>query len=169
MKRKTISAVLAFAIFAIVISSALKAQLAPSSNTADYEVKIVKGELFVRQKGTTDWRSSEKITEPIVVGALDESHKIYVVTKAIKGPTAIHMEPPNYPSDTPKSAQRSQVSLVAVVDDHGAVRDPVIESSPGPEFSKAALEAMKKWSFKPAKLNSVPVAVLIKVILEFSS
>lgn len=167
MRRRTISAVFTFGILTFVLSINAKAQLAPSSSTADYEVKIAKGELFVRQKGTTDWRSSEKITEPIVVGALDESHKIYVVTKAIKGPTAIHMESPNYPSDAPKSAQRSQVSLVAVVDDYGAVRDPVIESSPGPEFSKAALEAMKKWSFKPAKLNRVPVAVLIKVILEF--
>jgi len=44
---------------------------------------------------------------------------------------------------------------------------PTIDSSPGPEFAKAAIEAVKKWRFEPAKLNGQPVAVLISVEMEF--
>jgi TonB family protein len=47
------------------------------------------------------------------------------------------------------------------------VSDPIVDSAPGPEFAKAAVEAVKKWTFKPAELNGQPVAVLAIVTMQF--
>lgn len=58
--------------------------------------------------------------------------------------------------------------LHITVDDLGVVRSPTVDASPGPEFDKAAIDAIKKWTFEPAKLNGQPVAVLINVTIEFS-
>ena len=166
--RKTNTAVIAFGIVVLCSFNIVKGQQDTSSDAADYEVKIQKGEFLVRRKGTSEWRPSAKLSEPIVVGSLDGSHKIYVGTKAIKPPKAIRMEPPGYPIGEQKSTREGQVSLHAIVDEHGAVRDPVVDSSTSPEFSEAAIEAAKKWSFKPAQLNGVPVAVLFNATLQFA-
>jgi protein TonB len=61
----------------------------------------------------------------------------------------------------------ANVSLHLVVDDRGLVRSPTVDASPGPEFTKAAIEAAKRWRFEPAKLNAQPVAVLINITMEF--
>jgi outer membrane biosynthesis protein TonB len=45
---------------------------------------------------------------------------------------------------------------------------PKVDASPTPEFAMTAIETVKKWTFEPAKLNGQPVAVLIKVEMQFS-
>jgi TonB family protein len=140
-----------------------------SAKTAlsDFEVKISEGEFQVRRKGTSKWQRSSKLNEPITVGLLDGTQKVSLGTKAVKPPKAIHVDEPRYPENERESRQQGQVSLHVVVDDHGMVRFPVVDASPGPEFTNAAIEAVKKWTFNPAKLNGQPVAVLITVTTEF--
>jgi periplasmic protein TonB len=141
---------------------------APSTPAIDFEVKIVPGKgILVRRKGTDDWMQSSKLTDPIAVGWLDETSKIYVASKAIKPPKAKHLQDPDYPESERKSAKEGRAFLHIVVDDQGKVRLPTVDSSPSPEFAKAAIEAVKKWTFEPAKLNGQPVAVLIPVEMEF--
>jgi TonB family protein len=141
-------------------------QTAPKSQS-DFERKIVQGEFLVRRKGTLEWQRSSKLSDPIAVGFVDGDHKIYVATKAIKPPKALHMEDPDYPPSEKKSGKDGQVSLHVVVDDHGLVRFPTVDASPSPEFTKAAIEAINKWTFEPSKLNGHPVAVLINVTMVF--
>jgi TonB family protein len=139
-----------------------------STPTPDFEVKIVPGkEFLVRRKGTLEWMLSSKLSEPVAVGVLDGDHKIYVATKAIKPPKVKHTQSPDYPEIERKSGTEGQATLHVVVDDQGMVRLPTVDSSPGPEFAKAAIEAVKTWTFEPAKLNGQPVAVLIKVEIQF--
>lgn len=134
---------------------------------SDFEVKISGGEFQVRRKGTSGWKRSSKLDEPITVGLLDGTQKVYLGTKVVKPPKAIHMDEPRYPENDRESRQQGQVSLHVVVDDHGMVRFPVVDASPGPEFTNAAIEAVKKWTFDPARLNDQPVAVLMNVTTEF--
>jgi TonB family protein len=132
------------------------------STATDFEVKIVPGKgILVRRKGTDHWMESSKLTDQIAVGLLDGTSKIYVATKAIKPPKAKHLQDPDYPKSERKSAKDGQVFGHVVVDDQGKVRLPTVDSSPSPEFAKAAIEAVKKWTFEPATLNGQPVAVLI--------
>lgn len=126
-----------------------------------------KGQFLVRQKGSQEWKQSTKLREPIAVGLLDNNHKIYIGTKAIKPPKAKHTEDPTYPPSESKSGKGGQVLLHIVVDEQGAVRFPTVDASAGPEFAKAAIEAVKRWTFSPAKMNGQPVAVLIGVVVNF--
>jgi TonB family protein len=139
----------------------------PAMGPSDFEVRITRGEFLVRRKGTVEWKPSLKLNEPIAVGLVDGDHKVYVATKAVKPPKALHTEPPNYPSSEKKSGKDGQVSLHVIVDDHGLVRFPTVYASPSPEFTKAAIEAINKWTFEPSKLNGQAVAVLINVTMAF--
>lgn len=139
-----------------------------SAPAPDFEVKIVPGkEFLVRRKGTLEWTPSSRLSEPVAIGVLDGDHKIYVGTKAIKPPKMKHSLSPDYPQTEGKSGTEGQVTLHVVVDEQGSVRLPTVDSSPGPEFAKAAIEAAKKWTFEPAKLSGQPVAVLIKIVMQF--
>lgn len=133
----------------------------------DFEVKFAQGEILVREKGTSEWKQSSKLNEPVAVGVMEGGHKIYVGTKAIKPPKSTHTQSPNYPSNETNSGIKRWVSLHIVVDEHGAVRFPTVDVSPGPGFAQAALEAVRKWTFEPAKLNNQPVAVLVSITMYF--
>jgi len=134
---------------------------------SDFEVKFARGEFLVRRKGTTEWIRSSKLSEPVVVGYMDGDHRVYVGSKALKPPTALHTEFPDYPASESNSGNKVGVSLHMVVDERGAVRFPAVDITPGPEFAKAAIEAVRKWRFEPAKLNGQPVAVLFVVEMAF--
>lgn len=133
----------------------------------DFEVRFAQGEVLVRQKGTSEWKQSSKLNEPVAVGVMDGDHKIYVGTKAIKPPKPTHMQPADYPPGETSSGMKRWVSLHIVVDEHGAVRFPSVDGSPGQAFTQAALEAVKKWTFAPAKLNNQPVAILVSITMYF--
>lgn len=134
---------------------------------SDFEVKIDKGEFLVRRKGTPKWKRSSEVSEPIAVGLLEGGHKIYVGTKALKPPKAIHTEDPDYPSGERESRVEGLVSMRVVVDDHGSVRGATVDYSSGLEFSNSAVLAVKKWTFQPAQLNGQPVAALVIVAMQF--
>ena len=142
---------------------------ASSAPTADFEVRITAPgkELLVRRKGTQDWTESSKLNEPVAVGSLDGTNLIYVASKAIKPPKAKHLQDPTYPESERKSRSEGRTFLHIVVDDKGNVRMPAVDASPGSAFANAAIDAVKKWTFEPAKLNGEPVAVLIRVEMEF--
>jgi TonB family protein len=135
---------------------------------SDFEIKIDPGkEFLVRRKGTQEWLPSSKLSDPLEVGSLDGGDKIYLPAKVIKPPKARHMQDPHYPEGERKSGQAGRVWLHVVVDGHGVAHFPTVDASPGPEFSKSAVEAVKTWTFEPAKLNGQPVAVLINISMDF--
>jgi TonB family protein len=138
-----------------------------ATSPSDFEVKIDDGQFWVRRKGTQEWRKSLQISEPIAVGSLDSDRKVYVATKAIKPPKAIHTEQPDFPDAERKSRKEGRVSVHIIVDEHGKVLNPIVDAGLGPAFDKAAIEAVKKWTFQPAKLDGQPVAVLVEVTTQF--
>lgn len=138
------------------------------SEPVDFEVKLDPARVFlVRRKGTSEWLDSSKLKEPIVIGLLDGARKIYAPSKAIKPPKAKHMEAPDYLEKERNAQERGRAVLHLIVDEQGAVRLPTVDASPNPEFAKAAIDAVKKWTFEPAKLNGQAVAALIRVEMQF--
>lgn len=73
---------------------------------------------------------------------------------------------PNYPKEAKDKQLEGTVALDVLIDDAGKVRQvSVIE---GPEiFRSAAVEAMKKFLFRPAKVDGKAVAVRIRYSLKF--
>ena len=137
-----------------------------SPDLSDFEVKSSDTGFLVRRKGTSNWERSYTVSEPIAVGLLDGTQKVYISTKSVKSPQVLHTQEPEFPKRQLKSHVR--VSLYVVVDDRGKVRFPTVDESPGADFSNTAIKAVEKWSFQPATLSGVPVPFLINVTSVFT-
>jgi TonB family protein len=133
----------------------------------DFELKIGDGKFLVRRKGSQDWKDGYKFKEPVEVGRLDDTYKLYVVSKVIKPPIAKHRVDPDYPQTRRGPSAKGRTIMHIVVDDQGTVRFPTVDASGDAEFTKAAVDAVKKWTFEPATLNGQPVAVLILISIDF--
>jgi TonB family protein len=59
------------------------------------------------------------------------------------------------------------VSVRAMVGIDGKVGETKVVSSPHPELSPLALDAVKQWQFDPARKDGKPIAVPVTVNVEF--
>ena len=77
---------------------------------------------------------------------------------------------PQYPQLGVVSRTGGVVILQAVVDEDGRVVDLQVLRAPVPDvgFSRAALEAVAAWRYRPGTVNGRPVAVRMSVRVEFS-
>jgi periplasmic protein TonB len=64
---------------------------------------------------------------------------------------------------TPKHLQdvRGTVALEFIVAEDGSVEAPCVLKSLMPVLDLASVQAVRKWRYKPAKLNGKPVKVLV--------
>ena len=76
--------------------------------------------------------------------------------------------PPTYPEEARRRGQQGTVLLQLVVDASGAVRDAgVLHSSGHPLLDDAALEAVRRWRFRPARAEGLPLEQAIVQRIEF--
>lgn len=64
-------------------------------------------------------------------------------------PQAVAKTDPAYPSEMRKARVEGTVTVTLVVDETGHVEDARVEKSSHPDFEKPALDAIRKWRFKP--------------------
>ena len=83
-------------------------------------------------------------------------------------PVAIAQINPQHPKDLLKAKVEGQVVLLFIVDEQGRVEDPRVENSSRPEFEKPALDAVRKWKFKPGTKEGEPVKTYIRQPIRFS-
>ncbi len=84
-----------------------------------------------------------------------------------KRPEAVSQVPPAYPAELRKAKIEGLVTLVFVLSEEGRVEDPRIENSSRPEFEKPALEAIRKWRFRPGMKAGQPVRTYIRIPMRF--
>ena len=82
-------------------------------------------------------------------------------------PTRISYAPPVYPPIAVQAKVDGTVELEAVIDAAGAVTDVRVLRSI-PLLDRAAIEAVRRWRYTPARLNGVPVAVVMTVKVTFT-
>ena len=85
----------------------------------------------------------------------------------LEPPVVVRTFVPVYPDDLRREGVTGVVMISCVVDVHGNVTDLAVARTTNPAFNDAALEAMKKWKFKPAVLDGVPVARKVVIPLKF--
>jgi TonB family protein len=73
-----------------------------------------------------------------------------------------------YPPDMVLSAQCGLVKLRFVVDIEGRARNAYVISSTNPGLNQAALDAIAKWRFEPARRNGVPVKAAMVIPFDFN-
>lgn len=94
--------------------------------------------------------------DPVVVEDFDER------------PVAVKAYPPAYPTEMLKQGVSGLVNVAVVIDASGNVVDRSIAKATRPEFERPALDAVRKWKFKPGKKAGTPVAVRMVLPVAFT-
>ena len=84
-----------------------------------------------------------------------------------KRPEAVSQTAPAYPAELRKAKIEGSVTVVCILDESGRVEDPRVENSSRPEFEKPALDAIRKWRFRPGMKDGQPVRTYIRIPLRF--
>ena len=83
-------------------------------------------------------------------------------------PEPLHMVPPVYPWEMKRTGHTGTVILSFVIDESGSMQNLTVADSSHREFIDPALEAFRKWTFKPARRAGVPVAMRATIPIQFA-
>jgi TonB family protein len=72
-----------------------------------------------------------------------------------------------YPPDALRDRVEATVGLEVVVDELGAVADAKVTSPAGRGFDEAALDAIRRFTFEPARANGAAVRSVVQLAYEF--
>jgi protein TonB len=89
------------------------------------------------------------------------------VSELEKRPEAVSQVAPTYPPELRKAKIEGSVTLTFVLNEEGRVEEPRVENSSRPEFEKPALDAIRKWRFRPGMKDGKPVRSYIRIPLKF--
>ncbi len=111
---------------------------------------------------------------PAVVAKAPEAPKeVPVVEPKVEPPRfgAAYLEnpAPAYPSQSRRIGEEGRVLLRVLVSEKGDAANVEVDSGSGSErLDRAALDAVKKWRFIPAKRNNQPISAYVIVPIKFS-
>jgi protein TonB len=92
---------------------------------------------------------------------------IFSVADLDRAPEPVVQVNPVYPRELRNAGAEGSVVVVFVVNEDGQVEDPRVESSSRPEFERPALEAVRKWRFRPGTREGEPVRTHLRQPLRF--
>lgn len=85
----------------------------------------------------------------------------------VKPPVAVNRVQPVYPEIARRSRTEGIVVVEAIIDRDGNVTDARVLKGLPFGLDQAALDAVKKWKFKPGTLNGRPVPVIFTLTVRF--
>ena len=91
------------------------------------------------------------------------------VGELVTDPRVVRKKTPRYPEPAQSRRVEAELVLQVMVRADGTVGETCVldNNSPGMGFEDAAVEAIKKWRYEPARLNGEPVAVPFFVFVSF--
>ena len=94
---------------------------------------------------------------------------VYKVGKdGVTAPRSIYTPPAEFSEQARREKYQGVVTLSAIVTSAGAVADVRVISGAGMGLDEKAIEAVRRWKFKPAMKDGKPVAVQIAVQVSFT-
>lgn len=108
------------------------------------------------------------VAEGITFSVFENGKEINSSTVLNSDPIPISREAPRYPIMAKADGIEGYVIARFVVDELGKVDSVWIQESSSSIFEKSVIEAIKKWSFKPATKNNKNVKAVISVKIPFS-
>jgi protein TonB len=82
-------------------------------------------------------------------------------------PVPVRTVPPAYPGELRREGVSGVVMVKCQIDSQGNVTDTEVEKSTNPAFERPAMEAVRRWKFKPAKQDGQPVAIKVSIPIKF--
>lgn len=90
-----------------------------------------------------------------------------VVAKFDTPPRPLKTKPPQYPSNMRAQGVSGVVVVAIVIDEGGKVMACEVSKTSNEAFSHPALEAVRSWTFEPAKVSGKAVRAKVSVPLKF--
>lgn len=87
----------------------------------------------------------------------------------LEPPVPVRTVSPNFPSDLHDKGISGVVMVNVLIDQQGNPQDLKVAKSSNSEFEEPALEALKKWKFKPAERDGSAVALRVVIPIRFSA
>ncbi|HSN82646.1 MAG TPA: TonB-dependent receptor [Polyangiales bacterium] len=87
--------------------------------------------------------------------------------ESVHPPHLLDSPPPRYPPGREEEGLHPTVILRLTVTADATVTDIVVEHSAGADFDAEAIEAVKHWTFEPARRGDTPVSSRIRVAVHF--
>lgn len=86
----------------------------------------------------------------------------------VESPVPVRTVSPAYPYEMRREGVSGMVNVNCMIDEKGDVQDPKVEKATNDKFIQPALDALKKWKFKPAKRDGTVVAIRVNIPIRFS-
>jgi len=90
-----------------------------------------------------------------------------ITPKADEIPSPVKTIAPEYPANLRKDKVSGLVSVMIVIDEKGEVMAAEVSKTTNDEFREPALDAIRRWRFKPAKLEGKAVKFRVTVPVRF--
>lgn len=104
---------------------------------------------------------------PLALAQPSESTAPIAPAESVTPPTLRTRAEATYPPDALRDRLEGTVGLSVVVDETGAVVDARVVAPAGHGFDEAALAAVRKFTFEPARRNGTPVRSTLQLAYEF--
>ena len=136
----------------------------PTEITNDQEAVIVHPD----QVWVYDNRSGKVITK-VIAKPFDKSpvSETYRIGGSVSAPVATFKPEPEYSEEARKAKYQGEVWLSVVVDEKGVPQDIKVTRKLGLGLDEKAIEAVRKWRFKPGMKDGKPVAVQATIAVSF--
>lgn len=82
-------------------------------------------------------------------------------------PVAVRTVPPDYPIELRRDGVSGVVLVRCRVDAQGNVAETQVEKSSNAAFEHAAVSAVRRWKFKPARQKGSPVEATVSIPIKF--
>jgi len=92
----------------------------------------------------------------------------YNVDGPITEPMRLDGPNPRYPAQAREEGINGVVVMDCVITEDGSVRDVKVVNSNAHILSEAAVEAVEQWTFEPATLDGIPVAIRYTLTVRFN-
>lgn len=83
-------------------------------------------------------------------------------------PVPVRTVAPRFPDEMKRVGTSGLVTVSCTIDEKGNVNDPKVVKATNDAFAEPALEALKKWKFKPAKKDGEAVAIRVNIPVQFN-
>lgn len=91
---------------------------------------------------------------------------VYLTGDMVRPVLLVKVEP-SYPPVARRAGLGGRVTVRAVIAEDGSVASVEVFASTNPLFNEAAVDAVRKWRYRPALMNGRPVRVFFSVVVDF--
>lgn len=101
------------------------------------------------------------------LAAMQAGRRVYRIGDGVTAPKQLYKEEPAYTQEARDAKVEGAVLLSGVIEADGSITEVRVERSLDAGLDNNAVEAVKRWQFKPAEKDGVPVAVSVRIEVNF--